>query len=140
MASGLDRVFDVPCPEKTSPAEFRRIRNHVEGADFPLQERLQSAEAGLAQPSGSRVVIGLESLEPPSHADLMNSFGDLEIVRIGEEIPAIPHVGSVVGSRRGDRSQARRGDPAADDNSPRSLSGHKGKAGRERSPAGRSYR
>ena len=69
---------------------------------------------GLPKLPRSGVFVILQPLEPDSRADLMNALGDLDIVRIGEQISAIPDIGGVVRAGRRDRRRAGGGDAAAD--------------------------
>src|SRR5262249_35410464 len=94
----------------------------------------QIGEGGLTKLARSRILVVSKPLEPDPDGDLMPPAGDLQIIRIREEIPAIEDARGVVRTGRGDAVVAARGgDPAADDNASRTRAFDEGQVRRYRS-------
>ena len=103
------------------------IGHHLKLTYGPLQQCGQAGKRRHSEPTRSGVFIVLKPLKPDSHAELMNSSVDLQIVRIGVQISAVPDTGSIVGPGRSDAGCTGRGRAPVDDDPSRPLSGHKRK-------------
>ena len=73
----------------------------------PCRNVVKLVKRGLSELARSRVFIVLEPLKPHAGADLVNALGNLHIVRVGKQIPPVPHACGVIGPGRSDGPRGR---------------------------------
>ena len=69
LRAQLDNILDIPGAEAAAPAQFIRIRHHLETlVTVPCKKVVKLAKAGFAQLTRGGVFIILEALEPDAKA------------------------------------------------------------------------
>src|SRR5579862_2447577 len=86
IRTDLHGVLRVPCSCKLSPANLCRVDGGGNRCGLALHKCGQAGKCCGAIPCGGCIIVGLNALEPCSHAHKMFASRDLKIICVSEKV------------------------------------------------------